>query len=135
MSDEDRYSVAEFARRYKVSEDALSAFCTNHDLTPETVLTREEFKHILADLRTLPAERDKIKEEEVPLEEEKSSKEEDVTEKKRPFSRWVEENRRRMRLSNPKVVYIKMAGKVQDSDRMTEQEFQALVDKYLHSKG
>jgi hypothetical protein len=48
MSTEDRYSVAEFARRYKVSEKELPAFCELFGVSQDTVLTREEFKGMFA---------------------------------------------------------------------------------------
>ena len=84
MSTEDRYSVAEFARRYKVSDDDLAVFCTEYGLTPETVLTREEFKRMRDDLETgpAPAEKEPIQEGSAPLQEERP-KEENVSKEKK----------------------------------------------------
>jgi hypothetical protein len=135
MSDEDRYSVADFARRYKVAGANLEAFCARFDLLPETVITREEFKHMLEDYEgdSSPAEEESTKEGSVPVKEERPE-EENVSEEKRAFSRWVKQYEERYRLSNPKLVYLKRRSGIKDEDEITEQEFLSQVNRHLFNK-
>jgi hypothetical protein len=128
MSDEDRYSVADFARRYKVAGANLEAFCARFDLLPETVITREEFKG-----DSSPAEEESTKEGSVPVKEERPE-EENVSEEKRAFSRWVKQYEERYRLSNPKLVYLKRRSGIKDEDEITEQEFLSQVNRHLFNK-
>jgi hypothetical protein len=136
MSDEDRYTVAEFARRYKISEANLEAFCARFNLVPETVVTREEFKRMLDEYQegSSPAEEESTNQGSAPELEAERPEEENVSEEKRTFSRWVKQYKEKYRLSNPKLVYLRRRSGIKDEDEITEQEFLSQVNRHLFNK-
>jgi hypothetical protein len=129
MSDEDRYTVAEFARRYKIAGANLEAFCARFDLLPETVMTREGFKRMLDDYQedSSPAE-EATNEGSAPELEKERPEEEDLNQSKRTFERWVKEKK----IRHP--VYLKVTAGYESDTLLTEQEFDRAVDKYLYNK-
>lgn len=130
MSDEDRYSVAEFARRYKVAEANLEAFCTRFGLVPETVVTREEFKRMLEGYHedSSPAEEESTNQGSAPRAEEERPEEENVSEVKKTFERWVKDKKVR----HP--VFLRIAAGFESDTLLTEVEFDKAVDKHLYNK-
>lgn len=133
MTEDDRYSVADFAKRYKVPEANLAALCSKKEITPETVMTREEFKRMLDEFRVVSVAK-------VPKNWEKASverklpKEEKVTETKEAFSKWAKAFESTYRLFDAKLIYVKRMAKINDEDLMTEQEFHSLIRKHLLGK-
>ena len=129
MSTEDHYSVAEFARRYKLAEEQVPAFCELHGVTPEYVVSREEFKGML-DRFNASAEppspqpspngrgSEKIKEEPV------------SKEKKQSLARWAEERK----LTRPRVAVLKNAMGWDEQTKITKAELQAAINKHLLNK-
>lgn len=133
MTEDDRYSVAEFARRYKVREADLAAFCGAKELTPETVLTRDEFKRMLDEFRPVSAVKEPINWEKA-ADKWKLPKEETVTENRKPFSQWAKVYESKYRLFDAKLIYVKRMANVSDEDEITESEFLSHIRKHLLGK-
>jgi len=127
MSTEDHYSVAEFARRYKLAEEQFPAFCELHGVTLDEVVTREEFKEML-DRFNAPAGPSAIPASTEPPPE---AKEEKVSkEKKQTLSRWAQERK----LTRPRVAVLCNAMGWNERSKITETELQAAINKHLHNK-
>jgi len=128
MSTEDRYSFAEFAKRYKLSEKELPAFCELFGVSQDTVLTREEFKGMLARFESSGG----VEEPPQPTQEpQREVKEEEVAkEKKQPLSRWAQERK----LTRPRVAVLKNAMGWDEQSKITETELQAAINKHLLNK-
>ncbi len=127
MSTEDRYSVAEFARRYKLAEEQFPAFCELHGVTPEYVVSREEFRKMLdrfnasAGPSQTPA----------PTGPPPEAKEENVSkEKKQALARWAQEHK----LTRPRVAVLCNAMGWDEQSKITEAELQAAINKHLLNK-
>jgi replication initiation and membrane attachment protein DnaB len=135
MAEEDRYSIAEFARRYKVSEKELPAFCELMGVSQDTVLTREEFRAMLARFEDRSVVEAPSLETQEPG---KEAKEEAVAntqkpgtrEKKQPLSRWALERK----LSRPTVAVLRNAMGWEDKTEITEPELEAALNKHLYDK-
>lgn len=141
MSGEDRYSVAEFARRYKIIQARLVALCEFFGLSADTILTRDEFRRMLDEFRArVPAdeettnegdpssEGDALSESDASSTEEERPQEENVSEGKKTFERWV----KLKKIRHP--VYLKITAGYNDDTLLTETEFDRAVDKYLLNK-
>lgn len=147
MSGEDRYSVAEFARRYKIIQARLVALCEFFGLSADTILTRDEFRRMLDEFRArVPAdeettnegdpssegdvssEGDALSESDASSTEEERPQEENVSEGKKTFERWV----KLKKIRHP--VYLKITAGYDDGTLLTETEFDRAVDKYLLNK-
>ncbi len=127
MSTEDRYSVAEFARRYKLVPDQVPAFCELHGVLPDEVVTREEFKGMLECFNASAGPSDAPTSTEPPPE----AKEEKVSkEKKQPLSRWAQERK----LTRPRVAVLKNAMGWDERSKITKAELQAAINKHLFNK-
>lgn len=123
MAKDDRLTMQEFAKRYKVSDEAFKRLCEMNGVTPETAITREEFKQML--------DGSPFGRIEDPVEgAEPESKEEPVAEKKYPFSQLVQERG----LSRPRVAALKVCTNWDDKTEITKTEFQAAIDKHLYNK-
>jgi|GEM_PF-1663005 len=129
MAEEDRYSIAEFARRYKVSEKELPAFCELFGVSQDTVLTREEFKGMLARFESSVGVEEPPQPTQEPQEE---AKEEAVPKKKRPLAQWVTRKITRARVF--KTAYLKSAMNWKDDTKLTEDEFDNAVRKHILNK-
>lgn len=133
MTAEDRYSLAEFAKRYKISQRSVGSLTDKMGLTPETVLTREEFKNLLEDYKrkiknpptASPREKNLQK---APLQ----PKEETVKKGKKTLAQWVREKIARARVG--KTAYLKVVMDWEEDTLITESEFDTAVRKHLLNK-
>ena len=132
MSGEDRYSIAEFAKRYKVAEAELGRLCEAVGLMPDTILTRDEFKGMLEEFYQKQSQPPQPTPH--PSEGTKSpavGKEDQVKkEKKVPLSRLAAERG----LTHPRVAVLENAMGWKDDTKITEAEFQAAINKHLLNK-
>ena len=127
MPTDDRFSIEEFARRYKLVPDQLPAFCELHGVSPDEVVAREEFKEMLERFNASAGPPDAPASTEPPPE----AKEEVVArEKKQALSRWAEERK----LTRPRVAVLKNAMGWDEQSKITEAELQAAINKYLLNK-
>jgi len=124
MSTDDRFSIEEFARRYKLAPDQLPAFCELFGVSPDEVVAREEFKEMLD---RFEASTEKSPE---PQEPQAEAKEAQVAEKKKPFSRLAAERK----LTHPRVAVLKVCTGWEDKTKITETELQAAINKHLLNK-
>lgn len=134
MSEEDRYSIAEFARRYKLAEARLPAFCELFGVEPDTELSRSEFKTLLDRF-----EQDSAEASEPPSPQPSPTgggstkpKEDQVPKKKQALAQWVKEKITHARVF--KTAYLKSAMGWQDDTKLSEDEFDNAVRKHLLNK-
>lgn len=126
MPTDDRFSIEEFARRYKLAPEQLPAFCELHGVSPDEVVAREEFKEMLDRFNVSAGPPDAPASTEPPPE----AKEAQVAEKKKPFSRLAAEHK----LTHPRVAVLKVCTGWEDKTKITETELQAAINKHLLNK-
>jgi len=128
MSTEDRYSVAEFARRYKLAEEQFPAFCELHGVSPDEVVAREEFRKMLERFNASagPSQTPAPTKPPPEVKEEVMAKE-----KKQSLSRWAQERK----LTRPRVAVLCNAMGWDERSKITEAELQAAINKHLLNKG
>jgi ribosomal protein L22 len=133
MSDEDRYSAAEFARRYKVTEVDFAKLCEQAGIARDTILSREEFRKLLDDFRRMSFKpRRSVMEN---LKEKTKAiivvKEEKVKEgKKAPFERLV----KKAGLTPAKAAVLKTAMDWGNSTPISQKQFEDAVNKHLYNR-
>lgn len=131
MSEEDRYTLVEFARRYKLAEARLPAFCELMGVSQDTVLTREEFRAMLARFEDRSVVEAPPEENQEP---QREAKEEAVAnkEEEKPFAQWVKGKIRHARVF--KAAFLKSITGWNDDTRITEAEFDKAFRKHLLNK-
>jgi hypothetical protein len=134
MSTDDRSTVGEYAKRYKVRDKDLAELCQAYGLSAESVVSREEFRQMLAgcsEKKSKAAELASRAKEDVKVKKDGSppkGKEEKVSEAKKTFERWVKIRKVR----HP--VYLKVSAGYKDNTMLTGKEFDMAYDKYLLNK-
>ena len=132
MTAQDRYSVGDFAKRYKLREIELKRLCKRFSIGLETVLSRDEFRNLLEESRKPEPSREATNEK--PNTPSKPVKEESVSakkiEKKVPFSRLAAEHR----LTRPRVAALKVCTDWEDETKITVCELMTAVNKHLKNK-
>jgi len=134
MSTEDRYSAAEFARRYKVTEADLTKLCERAGIDPDTVLTRDEFRKLLEEFhkRAFKPRRaimENLKEEAKSTSVVKEKKVKNS--KKASFSRLAAARK----LTPARVAALKICTGWKDDAKITEAELDAAIEKHLKNRG
>jgi len=123
---DDKLTVKEWAKRYRIPEEELNAFCAKMGLTFESEFTREEFKNLIKPVEANAGEPQVIQQES-PVE----IKEERVTEERKvELSKLAAEKG----VTRPCVAALKVYTGWEDSTKITEAELDAAVDKYLKGK-
>lgn len=133
MSDEDRYSAAEFARRYKVTEADLTKLCERAGIDPDTVLTRDEFRKLLEEFHKRAFKPRRAIMEDLKEEAKSTSvvKEKKVKEgKKAPFERLV----KKAGLTPAKAAVLKTAMDWGNSTPISQKQFEDAVNKHLYNR-
>lgn len=121
MPDEDRFSIEEFARRYRLAEDQVPAFCERHGVSPEAVVSREEFKGMLDAFNSSP---------DTPSPEPQAEAKEEKVAKKQTLERWAQDRK----LTHPRVAVLCNAMGWTEKTKITEAELQAAIDRHLLNK-
>jgi len=122
---DDKFTIAEFAKRYKVSDETLEAICESGAVSPDDTVTREDFKQMIEGVspRVSASEPEKPEPKEEPVPEKKNKK-------KVPFSRLAAA----AGLNRPRVAALKVCTGWEDETKLTEEEFDAAVKKNLKNK-
>lgn len=127
MPTDDRFSIEEFARRYRLAPEQLPAFCELHGVSPDEVVAREEFRKMLDRFNASAEPSETPAPTEPPLE----AKEENVSkEKKQSLSRWAQERK----LTRPRVAVLCNAMGWDEQTKITKAELQAAINKHLFNK-
>jgi len=128
MTAQDRYSVGDFAKRYKLKEVELKRLCERFGIGSETIISRDEFRKLLDEVRKELSPGTNKEDTDTPS---KPLKEDELKEeKKTSFARLAKERK----LTPARVAVLKFASKWTDTTSLTYAEFQAAIDKHLLSK-
>lgn len=126
MAPDDTFTLKEWAKRYRLTEEQFDALCEKTGHTPDTEFTRENFKELIKEPLTPQAS---VEAPETPPPE--AVKEERVTEERRTaLSKLAAEKG----ITRPCVAALKVYTGWEDSTKITEAELVAAVDKYLKEK-
>lgn len=123
-NNEDRFSMQEFARRYKVPDEALAMLCQTHSLTLGALVTREEFKQMLDSSSAGRLDEPQVAEPDPPKEEQV------INETRYPFAKLAA----RIGLDHVRVEVLKVCTGWSDDTKITEAELDAAINKHLKGK-
>ncbi|MBD3285803.1 hypothetical protein GF359_05015 [candidate division WOR-3 bacterium] len=129
MTTQDRYTVGDFAKRYKLKGAELKLFCKRSGVSAETVLSRDEFRRLLDEIKNKPTLEADGKETNTPS---RPKREEDVKEATKTLDRWVSEKISHAGVG--KKAYLKVVMDWEDETRITESAFDKAVRKHLLNK-
>lgn len=126
MATDDKYSLKEWAKRYKLTEESFNELCEKTGHTPDTELTREDFKELIKepDAPEASAEAPATP----PVEAKKEARV--AEERHKELSKLAVEKG----VTRPCVAALKVYTGWEDSTKITEAQLDAAVDKYLKGK-